>query len=224
MTNSNLNQNRVITPERAAVILPTIISSFFVLIIISVFVIPRYVKSNKVKSELKEFLRKKEELPQLKLQYKIINEKLKKLNDRKEKIILLVSGKSNLETLLERIEKIGKKNNIEILSISSKSITNYESLENKSEQTSPQTIIDPLLAEGVKKYTFKLNFESKFKNLLAFLRELEYQESVILFRDLKLKLKDNEENINAKYSKEYLLEISMDVVAYGENIINKKQI
>ena len=162
-------------------------------------------------------------MPQLKLQYKIINEKLKKLNDRKEKIIYLVSGKSNLETLLERIEKIGEKNNIEIISISSKSITNYESLENKAEQTSPK-IIDPLLAEGVKKYTFKLNFESKFKNLLAFLRELEYQESVILFRDLKLKLKDNEENINAKYSKEYLLEISMDVVAYGENIINKKQI
>ncbi len=109
MTTSNLNQNRVITPERAAVILPTIISSFFVFIIISVFVIPRYVKSNKVKSEFKEFLRKKNELPELKLQYKIINEKLTKLNDRKEKIIFLVSGKSNLETLFERIEYIGKK-------------------------------------------------------------------------------------------------------------------
>ena len=85
MTSSNLNQNRVITPERASIILPTIISSLFALIIIFVFVIPKYVKSNKVNSELKEFLRKKEELPKLKLQYKIISEKLKKLNDRKEK-------------------------------------------------------------------------------------------------------------------------------------------
>ena len=149
MTTSNLNQNRVITPERAAVILPTIISSFFVFIIISVFVIPRYVKSNKVKSEFKEFLRKKDELPKLKLQYKIINEKLTKLNDRKEKIIFLVSGKSNLETLFERIEHIGNKNKIEILSISPKSITNYEPLENEAEQTS-SIIIDPLLAEGLK--------------------------------------------------------------------------
>ena len=223
MTSSNLNQKRVITPERAAVILPTIISSFFVFIIISVFVIPRYVKSNKVKSELKEFIRKKEELPKLKLQYKIINEKLKKLNDRKEKIIYLVSGKSNLETLFERIEYLGKKNKIEILSIIPKNIINYEPLENEAEQIS-SVIIDPLLAEGVKKYTFELEFESNFNDLLYFMRELEYQESVILFSDLKLKLKDSEENVSAVNSKEYLLEVSMEFIVYGRNLINKKQI
>ena len=223
MTISNPNQNRFITPERAALILPTIIASFFVFIIISVFVIPRYVKSNKVKSELKEFLRKKDELPKLKLQYNIINEKLTKLNNRKEKIIFLVSGKSNLETLFERIEYIGNKNKIEILSISPKSITNYEPLEKEAEQTS-SLIIDPLLAEGLKKYTFELNFESNFKNLLSFLRELEYQESVILFRDLKLKLKDNEENISSAYSIDYLLDVSMEIIVYGKNVINEKQI
>ena len=86
MTNSTLQRKRFITPERASVILPTIISSFFVFIIISAFVIPKYVQSKKINSEYKEFLRKKEELPQLKLQYKIINEKLKKLNARKAKI------------------------------------------------------------------------------------------------------------------------------------------
>ncbi len=223
MTSSNLNQNRVITPERASLILPTIISSLFALIIIFVFVIPKYVKSNKVNSELKEFLRKKEELPKLKLQYKIISEKLKKLNDRKEKIIYLVTGKTNLETLLERIEYIGNKNNIEILSLSPKSITSYVPLKKDAEETSP-LIIDPLLAEGVKKYTFKLDFESNFNDTLSFLRELEFQESVILFRDLKLKLKDNEENISSEYSRKYLLEVSMEIIVYGKNINNKKQI
>ena len=223
MTSSNPNQNRVITPERAALILPTIIASFFVFILISVFVIPRYVKSNKVKSELREYIRKKEELPKLKLQYKIINEKLKKLNNRKEEIIYLVTGKSNLETLLERIEYIGKKNKIEILTISPKSITNFVPLENKAEETS-SIIIDPLMAEGVKKYIFQLDLESNFKDLLSFLREMEYQESVILFRDLKLKLKDNKENISSTYPKEYFLEVSMKIIVYGKNVINKKQI
>ena len=141
----------------------------------------------------------------------------------KEKIIFLVSGKSNLETLFERIEYIGKKNKIEILSISPKSVTNYEPLENEAEQTS-SLIIDPLLAEGLKKYTFELDFESNFKNLLSFFRELEYQESVILFRDLKLRLEDNEENISDAYSKEYLLKVSMEIIVYGNNVINKKQI
>ena len=80
------------------------------------------------------------------------------------------------------------------------------------------------MAEGLKKYTFELDFESNFKNLLSFLRELEYQESVILFRDLRLKLEDNEENISATNSKEYLLKVSMEIIVYGNNVINKKQI
>ena len=221
MTTSNLNQNRVITPERAAVILPTIISSFFVFIIISVFVIPRYVKSNKVKSEFKEFLRKKDELPKLKLQYKIISEKLKKLNDRKEKIIYLVTGKTNLETLLERIEYIGNKNNIEILSLSPKSITSYVPLKNDAEETSP-LIIDPLLAEGVKKYTFKLDFESNFNDTLSFLRELEFQESVILFRDMKLNLKNDPNKNELNYKNENIINVSMKIIVYGKNQLTKE--
>ena len=112
MSNSNFKQKKVITPERAAIILPTIISAIFVFIIMSTFTIPKYVRSNKVNLEYKEYLRKKEELPRLRSQYKIINEKLKKLNDRKTKIIDLVSGKSNLDTLLASVGQIGRKNNI----------------------------------------------------------------------------------------------------------------
>ena len=85
-------------------------------------------------------------------------------------------------------------------------------------------ISDPLLSEGVKKYTLDVSFNSNFNNLLSFLRELEFQESVILFRDLKLKLEDNEENISAAYSNEYLLKVSMEIIVYGNNVINKKQI
>ena len=117
MTSSKFQQKRVITPERAAIILPLIISSFFAFIIISTFVIPKYIKSNKVNNEYKEFLRKKEELSKLKLQYQVINKKLNKLNNRKENIINLVSGKSNLETFIERIGFLSKKNEIKILSI-----------------------------------------------------------------------------------------------------------
>ena len=125
--------------------------------------------------------------------------------------------------MFERIEYLGKKNKIEILSIIPKNIINYEPLENEAEQIS-SVIIDPLLAEGVKKYTFELEFESNFNDLLYFMRELEYQESVILFSDLKLKLKDSEENVSAVNSKEYLLEVSMEFIVYGRNLINKKQI
>ena len=125
--------------------------------------------------------------------------------------------------MIERIEYIGKKNKIEILSISPKSITNFVPLKNEAEEIN-SIVIDPLLAEGVKKYIFQLDFESNFKDLLSFFREMEFQESVFLFRDLKLKLKDNEENISSAYSKEYLLEVSLEIIVYGKDVINKKQI
>ena len=230
MTNSIFQRKRVITPERAAIILPTLISSFFVFIIVSIFIIPRYVKSNKVESEYKEFLRKKDELPQLKAQYKIINEKLKNLNNAKLKIINLVSGKSNLETFLERVEFIGIKNEIKILSISPKNVVSYIPVVNDVNQSSNSNIknnevdiiSDPLLSEGVKKYTLDVSFDSNFYNLLSFLRELEFQESVILFRDLKLKLKNDFNNNEADYNQENILQVSMRMIVYGKNQIKKE--
>ncbi len=225
MTDSNFQKKRLITPERAAIILPTLIASFFAFIIISTFVIPKYVKSNKVNNEYKEFLRKKAELPQLKLQYKIINEKLKKLNDRKTKIINLVSGESDLETFLERLGDIGFKNKIKILSINPKNVTNYVPLESavneSSNATNKDKNFDPLLSEGIIKYTVDLDFESDFKNLLYFLRELEFQESVILFRDMKLNLKDNLEKKGADYKNKNILKVSMKIIVYGK--INSKK-
>ena len=211
MSNSNLKQKKVITPERAAIILPTIISAIFVFIIMSTFTIPKYVRSNKVNSEYKEYLRKKEELPRLRSQYKIINEKLKKLNDRKTKIIDLVSGKSNLETFIERIGSISKNNEIKIVAVKPKNITKYIPLD-KNDNTESTSNIDPLLVEGIEKYTINVNFESDFKNLLTFLRELEFQEGVILFENFKLNLKNDSDNI---------LEVSMELNAYGKSNIKK---
>ena len=73
MTESNIKNKRFITPEKSAVLLPVLISSFISLIRISAFVIPKYIKSNKINNEYNEFLRKKNELPNLKSDIVIIN-------------------------------------------------------------------------------------------------------------------------------------------------------
>ena len=211
MSNSNFKQKKVITPERAAIIIPTIISAIFVFFIMSIFTIPKYVRSNKVILEYKEYLRKKEELPRLRSQYKIINEKLKKLNDRKTKIIELVSGKSNLETFIDRIGSISKNNGIKIVAVKPKNITKYIPLD-KIDNSESTLNLDPLLVEGIEKYTIGVDFESDFKNLLVFLRELEFQEGVILFENFKLNLKNDLDNI---------LEVSMELTAYGKSNIEK---
>ena len=106
-------RKNLITPEKAASFIPVFISAGISIILIVFFVIPQYFKSNEVNSELNGFIKKKNELDNLKAQYKIINSKFDKLNKEKSKIIELITGRSNLDTLLAELGKLGRKNNIE---------------------------------------------------------------------------------------------------------------
>ena len=195
MTDSQLKQAKFITPEKSAILLPTIISSLFSLILISVFSIPKYVASNQVNNELKEFKRKVNELPNLKMQSQKISENLKKLNEKKSKIITLISGTSNLETFIARLGSIGEKNNISFQEI--KPISSIKFVESSNSVIQNELDINPdqFLVEGVKKYSIDLNLNADYKDLLSFLRELELQENIILFKDINLQLlnEDQEE-------------------------------
>ena len=122
MTNSNNRKKNLITPEKAAWFIPVFISSCISILLIMFFVIPKYVKSNLVNLELIGLVKKKNELANLKSQYKIINQKFDKLNQEKLKIVELISGKSNLDTLLAKLGEIAKENNVEFISISPRKV------------------------------------------------------------------------------------------------------
>ena len=215
---NQLREKKLITPERASVLLPTIISSFLVLVVVSSFVIPKFVNSNKVYFELKEFKRKKNDLSNLKLQAISINKKLKKLNSEKEKIINLISGSTNLDTFLTRLGELAIDNQVNLISVIPKSLVKYvEPVENQSNDLS-QTIgldSDNLLVQGLKKNIIEVSFISSFRNLLSFLNDIEFQENVILMRDINLKPYEGEERIYKNQS-EFLLEVSLQMIIYGK--------
>ena len=215
MTDSNLKRNNFITPEKAAILLPTIISSLISFIIISAFAIPKYVSSNKVNNELKEFRRKESELPELKLQSKIISEKLEKLNIEKRRIIKLISGTKNLDTFITRLGFIGDQNNINFKNILPISSTKFVGSGNSEIQNELKINPDPLLVEGVKKYTIDVKFSSDFSSLLSFFRELELQESIVLFSDIDVSVSELENNnLKVKYPAD--LNVSLKMTIYGE--------
>ena len=97
MINSMNKKKNSITPEKAAYFIPVFISSGLSILLIFFFVLPQYIKSTKVNLELNELIKKKNDLDNLKSQYKITNQKFKKLTEKKSKIIELISGKSNLK-------------------------------------------------------------------------------------------------------------------------------
>ena len=211
-------RKNLITPEKAASFIPVFISAGISIILIVFFVIPQYFKSNEVNSELNGFIKKKNELNNLKAQYKIINSKFDKLNKEKFKIIELITGRSNLDTLLAELGKLGRKNNIEFLSIAPQRlvVSDENSVEKNLSNNFNQTDLgnDPLLVEGIKKYLIDFTFETDFVNLLSFLRDLEFQDNAVLLDDINLNL-NNQDNEDGEINEpDNMLEVNLRIIFY----------
>ena len=91
---------------------------------------------------------------------------------------------------------------------------NAEKNDNLKINNNEKKITDPLLVEGSKKYLIDLTFKAEFVNILAFLRELEFQESAILINDINLKLlsqNNNTEIVNPSKK----LEVKLSATFYG---------
>ena len=213
-------RKNLITPEKAASFIPVFISSGISILLIVFFVIPQYFKSNEVNSELNRFIKKKNELDNLKSQYKIINNKFEKLNKEKTKIIELITGRSNLDTLLAELGKLGRKNNIEFLSIAPQRlvVSDENSVEKNLSNNLNQSYLenDPLLVEGIKKYLIDFTFITDFVNLLSFLRDLEFQDNAVLLDDINLNL-NNQDNEDGEINEpDNMLEVNLRIIFYGK--------
>ena len=224
MLNLNQKSKNLITPENAAKFIPFFISSGISILLIVFFVTPKYFKSAEVNSELNRLNQKKNELNNLKTQYKIINGKFDKLKNEKLKIIELITGTSNLDTLLAELGNLGRKNNIQFLSIVPKEIVIADeniSKKNTSARINKADLInDPLLVEGIKKYLIDFTFTTDFVNLLSFLRDLEFQDNAILLDNINLSLNSQENNNGEIDSSPNMLEIIMSITFYGKNQLN----
>ena len=213
MINYTKRKENFLTPEKAATFLPVLISSFISIFIIIFFAIPQYNKSNKVNSELSDLKNKKDNLENLKLQYEIINQKFSKLNKEKAMLIELISGTSNLETLLSKLGELSKRNNIKFVSIIPKEIKPFIN-ENVQQNNNAEVnlILDPFLVEGTKKYLIEFTFKTEFINLLSFLRELELQDNIILIDDINVKFDDQRSNA----TNGSILKIKLMMTIYGQ--------
>ena len=222
MINSNNKRKNLITPEKAATFIPVFISSGISILLITFFVIPKYLESVKVNSELNGLIQKKNGLNNLKSQYKIINRKFDKLKKEKSKIIELITGTSNLDTLLAQLGNMSRKNNIKFFSIVPKEVVISPENSNDKELTNkynlPDSENDPLLVEGIKKYLIDLTFTTDFVNFLSFLRDLEYQDNAILLDSININLNSQGNNNNGEVDESRnMLEINMSITFYGKN-------
>ena len=219
MISSKKIRQNLITPEKAASFIPIFISAGVSILIIIFFVIPQYAISTKVNLELNGLLKKKNQLDNLKSQYKIINQKFEKLNQEKTKIINLITGETNLDTLLDKLGEIARKNKIEFVSIIPEKLMQYEEntkgKNNVQNSNNDLVITDPLLVDGSKKYLIDLTFKTEFVNLLSFLRELEFLESLILINDIDLELLSQNSKNGEMNNLNEQIEVKLSITFYG---------
>ena len=218
MDKSIKKKKNLLTPEKAATFIPIFISSAISILVFIFFVMPQYNNSNKVSLELDGLIKKKNDLDNLKSQYKIINKKFDALNAEKIRIIELITGASKLDTLLSKLGEIGSNNNIKFSSITPKVLSKYSetSIDQNTSKNDDELNVDPLLVEGTKKYEIEFNFNSEFVNLLAFLRELEFQDNVILINDIKIKgINQNETSMEIDNPNE-VLQVKISMIFYGK--------
>ena len=215
MTTSIDKKINLKSPESIITLIPILISSGISILLIIFYLIPQYVKSNKVNLELNSLIKKKNDLDDLKSQYKIINQKFDKLNNEKAILIETISGTSNLDTLLSKLGELGQKNSIEFDSIVPKKVINFvdnSDAEKKNKKNNLANLnVDPLLVEGIKKYLIDFSFKTNFFNLLSFLRELEFQDNIILLDNINLELIP--QNIN---NSQEMLEVKLRMTFYGK--------
>jgi len=98
MTNSMERKINLKSPESIISLIPIVISSGIAILLIIFYVIPQYVNSTKSNLELNALIKKKNELDNIKSQYKIINQKFDKLSN--EKAIIFFSLYSNIVLFL----------------------------------------------------------------------------------------------------------------------------
>ena len=224
MDKSIKKKKNLLTPEKAATFIPIFISSAISLLVFIFFVMPQYYNSNKVSLELDGLIKKKNNLDNLKSQYRIINKKFDALNVEKIRIIELITGTSKLDTLLSKLGEIGRNHNIKFSSITPKVLSKYsessidknKSKNDRKNKNVDDLNVDPLLVEGTKKYEIEFNFESEFVNLLAFLRELEFQDNVILINDINIKeINQNKTTIEIDNPNK-ILQVEISMIFYGK--------
>ena len=79
-------------------------------------------------------------------------------------------------------------------------------------------IEDPLFVDGVKKYLFDITLETQFVYLLSFLRELEFQENIILLENIRLQTKKQQNANNKDFGNiRDLLQVKIKMIFYGKN-------
>jgi Tfp pilus assembly protein PilO len=187
---------RLLTPERAVLILP-VLAGVVVAGLLAVFgVAPQLVSWQQRQEELRDLETRQAALPQLRSQLKALLQRMAELRAQQGRLVDLVGGATELRTLLTQLNTLAVGSGVTLLSIepqpverASKAVPTPPPAQQNSQpdpKAPPPPQADKLLPEGLEKHSALVTLQGPFTGIVRFLQLVEALVVVVVVEDLDL--------------------------------------
>jgi len=200
MTNFQIverSKPRLITPERAVLLIPIIAGAMVGVVLLLFGLIPLLVQVQEKRDVLQGMERKKSELPILKQQLAALSRKKAKSMAQQERLLNLVAGTTQLHTFLAQLNQFAVEQGVSILKVEPQAIerpapkpasppADTAAADATAPSLPPE---DPLLVQKLEKRSALLTVQGPFRRIIAFLQQMEQLQVIVIASDLELRLR-----------------------------------
>ena len=200
MTNFQIverSKPRLITPERAVLLIPIIAGAMVGVVLLLFGLIPLLVQVQEKRDVLQGMERKKSELPILRQQLAALSKKKAKSMAQQERLLNLVAGTTQLHTFLAQLNQFAVEQGVSILKVEPQAIerpapkpasppADTAAADATAPPLPPE---DPLLVQKLEKRSALLTVQGPFRRIIAFLQQMEQLQVIVIASDLELRLR-----------------------------------
>ena len=199
MTNFQIverSKPRLITPERAVLLIPIIAGAMVGVVLLLFGLIPLLVQVQEKRDVLQGMERKKSELPILRQQLAALSKKKAKSMAQQERLLNLVAGTTQLHTFLAQLNQFAVEQGVSIVKVDPQAIerpapkpASPPADTADDDATAPALPPeDPLLVQKLEKRSALLTVQGPFRRIIAFLQQMEQLQVIVIASDLDLRL------------------------------------
>jgi len=190
------SRQRLITPERAVLVLPVLAGVIVAGLVLLFGLSPLLVQVQQRKGVVEEMQTKQNDLPLLKLSLVRLLEKQRAAQAQQERLFRLVAGTDALNTWLTQVNRFATQQGLAIVSVEPQPIERYrppappppvgDSTTQSNANQLPVAQADPLLATNIEKHSALFTIQGSFPRLVRFLQLLEQLQVIVLASDVEL--------------------------------------
>ena len=214
---------RWLTPERALFVLPVLVSVAIAAAIAVLLVDPMW-RSFRDRQEVVEALTIKSlALPQLQKDLKVQEQEHLQLQAQESRLLSLLAGTNDLDTFLAELNQLSIRHQVTVTTTEPGEIEAFvavpedqdsNGLDPQLQEGDDSVTRDALLQEGLERRSASLTVQGEFKNVLAFLQDLESLQIFVITSDLDIKA-IRSSGTDAGSAEQLLTSLKLQLSAYG---------